>query len=97
MLKTIFQWFVYSSENADKLSRTIKGLSSFIPSVVLLFTVLHINVDGNTLLQLLDGIAIFVTALGTAVTAGYTVIAFLIKIWTTINGSNEVILGHRTK
>lgn len=93
MIKTIWNWLVWSSSNADKVSLTIKGFASFIPTVVLFFTFLHLNVSSDSLSGVIDGIAVLVTSLGAVITAVVTVVAFLKKIYLTITNQNQAIIA----
>jgi len=94
-MKNIWQWLVYSSTNVDRYSLTIKSLGKFIPSAVLLFAFMNINVDSSILLKLFDSIAILVSAFASVVSATSVVYGLARKIWTSIRGTNEVILGMR--
>lgn len=95
MIQKAWQWLVYSSQDADKVSLFIKGLAGFIPSVVLVLSVIHINVSGDNLAGFLQALAVLVTIAGSVVTAIITVLGFVRKIVSTAIGQNEVVLGWR--
>lgn len=90
-MKKFLNWIIYSSNNASKYSLSIKGLAGFIPMAVGFFTFLHLNVEPGSLLALIDAIAAFVTAIGAAVTACYTLFGVIRKLYKTLVGTNDVI------
>lgn len=95
MITKIWQWLVYSSENADQYSRTIKGLAKFIPSAVILFGLLHVNVSQSELLAVVDGIAVFVSAAAATISALEVLFGAIRKVYRTATQTNAVVSGWR--
>lgn len=94
-MSKFWQWLVRSSSNPDELSATVKGLAGFIPSIIIVTSILHLNVGADDLENFIKSLALFVSGFTTVVTAVVSVFGFLRKLWTTARGTNQVILGFR--
>lgn len=81
---------MYSSANAEKYSLTIKGLITFVPTLVTFLTLVHINVDPNTLTGLVDGLAVFVSQFGMFVGGGLLLLGSFRKALRSWHGENDV-------
>ncbi len=91
MLKKIWNWLVYSSEDANKISLFIKGVIGFVPSIVVFLNMIHITVSADILVALLQQIIVIITATGTlfgALVGGYGLVRKLIN---TLKGNNDVL------
>lgn len=93
MLQKMWLWLVRSSADPEQLSATIKGLAAFVPAVVVMFTLLHINVGSDLLLAYIDKLALLATYIAGGVSAAYAFVGFCRKVYTTIMGTNQVVLG----
>jgi len=91
----IWNWLVYSSKNAEKYSLTIKGLATFVPSVVAFLALVNINIEANTFLAAIDILAAVVVAFFAMISALYTLTGLIRKLYTTIVGNNAVIIAGR--
>jgi len=87
----IINWLLYSSKDANKIGLTIKGLSAFVPTIMVMFGLAQLNVSQDSVLGFIDAIAVLVTATLSVITAGLTVWGFVRKIISTFKGTNEVI------
>lgn len=92
-IKTIYSWLVYSSANADKLSATIKGIGGTVVSYLALLSLLHINVDANSVTSLFETAALFVSQAGIVIGTGVSLAGVVRKIWLTLKGDNQVLKG----
>ena len=91
-MKKFLDWLVFSSENADKWSLTIKGIAvSVVPIVISVSNLAHLQLQSGQLTSLFDGVASIVSALGVLVSSVIVVIGFVRKIIATITGDNAVI------
>lgn len=63
-MKSIFTWLVYSSENPENFSLTLKGaVATLLPVVILLASQLGFSLDGSNIEQyILSAITILTTA-----------------------------------
>ncbi len=101
MLRTLYQWVVYSSTNEEKLSLTIQGVAgTIVTGLIFLSGISNLGVpadDFNNLLSLFMAAvhAIFfgLQAILAAVSAWAVVWGATRKIWTTVTGTNAVIAG----
>lgn len=92
-MKTFIQWLVYSSVDADKISATLKGLAGFIPSLAVFLVAVHLKVTPDTLLAVLNGIILVISAISGLATAIVTVAGAVRKLYTTASGTNAVLNG----
>lgn len=91
MFAKALQWLMYSSENASKISRTVKGFSVFVPTLVILLSLVHMNVDQDSILSVINQAVEAITAIGVAGSAIYTLFAAIVKVSTTVRGENDVV------
>ena len=90
-LKNIGNWLLWSSENSNKISLTIRGLAGFIPSAVLLFAALHIDVSANQLADFVESLVALVSTFGAFVGAVAFLYGIVRKISLTILGQNDAL------
>ena len=64
-MKSIFTWLVYSSENPENFSLTLKGaVATLLPVVILLASQLGFSLDGSNIEQyILSAVTILTTAI----------------------------------
>lgn len=91
IIKKVWAWVVYSSENAGKISLTLRGLKWLIPSLVIFLGVLHTPVTQDQLTALLEAVIAVIAALGTFISAMTFLYGLARKIFNTANGTNDVI------
>lgn len=84
-LKGFKDWIIYSSNNSDKLSLTIRGvLVGLIPVVGYVF-------HGFDFSPVIENIITFVKALLSLVSISMVVYGGIRKLWTTYKGTNAVV------
>ena len=71
MIKKVFQWFVYSSQNPQVISLTIKGLIQLL---------LILGIDSQASEALSDSVSQFIINAGFAASAGITLFGLARKI-----------------
>jgi hypothetical protein len=83
-MKKILNWFIYSSENPQEFSLTLKGIvASILPIALLLGQQLGFSLDTVNAEQ-------FVLSLVTVFTTAITLVGAIRKIVNTINGTKTV-------
>ena len=82
VFKTIFQWFVYSSQNPSELSLTLKG---FIP-LLLLLGVGNI-IPPATAQSFADSLVALVVGAGQLISAAITMLGLIRKIYNSFSGN----------
>jgi len=83
-MKKLFTWIVYSSENPEKLSLTLKGIvASILPIALLLGQQLGFSLDGANAEQ-------FALSVVTVFTTAITLIGAIRKIYNTFIGTKTV-------
>lgn len=83
-MKKIFEWLVYSSENPENFSLTLKGAAlTLLPVALLLANQLGLSLDGVNAEQ-------FVLSVITVCTTAITLIGAIRKVINTINGTKTV-------
>lgn len=87
-----WNWLVYSSANEQAFSITVKA---FLTAIVTYGTVAaglaHISLPSDLLTQLVDAVVSLFQSILLVVSSIVTVIAFVRKIKSTIDGTNKVI------
>ncbi len=95
IIKTIFQWVVYSSANPAKLSLTLKGISVFALTLISVYAGLaHIDISSITSVdftRIVDAFISFIQAVATIASAVITVYGILRKVILTLMGRNKAI------
>ena len=84
-LISLWEWFVISSINPEKISLTVRGIAiACIPFAVILFRTLNIDIGEGLLTDFLDAFGKFAIAIGATISAFLTFWGFGRKIWQTI-------------
>ncbi len=91
MLKTIWVWIVRSSADPEKLSLTVKGLGALVPSLIAIAALVHVNVNPESVLALLDILAQWVALAATVISGIVTLYAATRKVARTVLGSNRAM------
>jgi hypothetical protein len=96
IIKKVWYWLKYSSTNAEKISMTFKGIATLVvPIILYVANVYKLNLDSATATTVVDGVSASIIVIGGGIGGVITVIGALRKIWTSANGTNEVIAGFR--
>jgi len=69
-----------SSADPSKISLTIKGLSVFVPTIVVFFSYFGVDVGSDELNALINSVADFVLLVGTVVATAVTIWGMVRKI-----------------
>lgn len=84
-MKKVFEWLVYSSENPENFSLTLKGAAlTLLPVALLLANQLGLSLDGVNAEQ-------FVLSVITVCTTAITLIGAIRKVINTFNGTKTVV------
>lgn len=96
MIEKIWSWLVYSSTNSQKISLSIKGAIGTILVTVSLFAGdINIPLLGDLLNSVIDsGFMVIQSAVGLVSAIAMLLGAFR-KVYTTLTGKNDVVLGWR--
>ena len=95
-LKKIWYWLKYSSTNAEKISLTFKGIATLVvPIILYIANVYKLNLDSATTTTIVDGVSASIIVIGGFLGTLITAVGAIRKIWTSANGTNEVIAGFR--
>lgn len=84
-------WLIHSSTDADKISAFIKGLTVFVPSIMVFLALTRIQLSDGAIIQLIEELAMLVSILGTLGGAVATLLGGFRKIFTTVAGTNAVL------
>jgi len=95
-IKKVWSWLKYSSVNADSISMTFRGIATLIvPIVLYVANIYKLNIDNGTVTAVVDSISTTIIVVGGFIGAAITVVGSLRKIWTSVNGTNEVIASFK--
>lgn len=95
-LKKVWYWLKYSSTNAAEISTTFKGMATLIaPVILLVLKAYKPDIDDTLINRAIEGLASLIIVIGGLVGALMTAYGAVVKIWTTFNGTNEVIASFK--
>ena len=84
-LISLWEWFVISSINPEKISLTVRGIAiACIPFAVILFRTFNIHIGEGLLVDSFDALEKLIIAVGALISASLTLWGFGRKIWQTI-------------
>lgn len=88
-LKNIYNWFVYSSANPEKIAMTVKGILLGIAPFILIVLQArgYTNVGSETINEWITSFCEILTMVLGAVSTFLTVVGLVRKLWKTVTGS----------
>lgn len=90
----IWNWLVKSSADADKISLTVKGgLLSIIPIAIFVFKAFNIEIGTDQLNSVADSVVALIGIFAAIVSSIQIAVGMIRKIWTTLDGTNSVIVA----
>lgn len=95
-IKKVWQWLVYSSDNADQISTTLKGFGiTAIPVIISISNVAHIAIGGADLTAFYAAIVSIVYYALLVVGGIVTLYGAARKIVLSVIGSNSVTMAQK--
>jgi len=95
-IKFVWDWLVYSSQNAQNISLMIKSIGlAAIPALLIISNTFNIQLTNEALEVFIQKASEFVIVIGTLVAAIGTVVGAARKIFATLNGTNDVIANYK--
>lgn len=92
ILKKIWEWIVYSSADANKISLTVKAfLYGIVPGILFFSNVMNWQLDNAVLTEIIDTIASVIIYIGGSITGLVFLWGLVRKLLTTITGRNKVV------
>lgn len=93
-MKKFWEWLVKSSANASQTSLTVKAfLYGIIPGILLFTKAFNLDIGGDQLTAIVDGIVAVIAFFGSLISAIAIVIGLVRKLWLTVIGKNSVVAG----
>ena len=93
-IKRMFEWLIYSSENASKWSVTVKSfLVGIVPAILYFSSLANVQVDSASLQILINAVGDAIVYIGGAISTIGFIYGLARKIITTITGENDVVAG----
>jgi hypothetical protein len=91
-LKTAWYWLMFSSNNPQAISLTIKGvLVTLLTYVTVAAGLAHISLPSDILTQVVDAIVMFVQSVLMAISIAITIVGLVRKLFKTFAGTNSVL------